>query len=176
MNQSNTRLTPTLSPSKLLSLVPKLHTLSHYNSSFLNDSLPSDLSSTRFHEAHTFRAPEISASTANSSSPQTNINNTPSLPSPPTLPLQPPATSNICTIYSTQGSNTFTFHCTSSRCRNKTFTRWYDFNRHFNGAHAAKTTIYWCPVAECIRSEEVGTRGFPRKDKMMDHVGKVHCV
>jgi hypothetical protein len=105
--------------------------------------------------------------------------NPPSATLPPTLPqsfslqaTQP--TSNICTVQPTPDPRIFVFRCTFPRCRAKTFGRWADFHRHYNGAHASEKTVFWCPVGDCNRSESRGHRGFPRKDKMMVHVEKMH--
>lgn len=83
-------------------------------------------------------------------------------------------TPNICAVQLTDNPNNFVFRCTFPRCRARTFTRWYDFHRHYNGAHALEKTFFWCPVPGCGRSEGEGNHGFPRKDKMLDHVSKVH--
>jgi hypothetical protein len=83
---------------------------------------------------------------------------------------------NICTVQPTPNPRVFVFRCTFPRCRAKTFRRWADFHRHYNGAHASEKTVFWCPVEQCSRSESRGHRGFPRKDKMMVHVEKMHGV
>ncbi|KAH7402317.1 hypothetical protein DE146DRAFT_610603 [Phaeosphaeria sp. MPI-PUGE-AT-0046c] len=74
----------------------------------------------------------------------------------------------------TSEANVFVFHCASPLCWKRSFTRWYDFSRHYNGAHAAEKTVFWCPVPGCSRSEDEGNVGFPRKDKMVSHVSKIH--
>jgi hypothetical protein len=90
-------------------------------------------------------------------------------------PIHPPSvSSNVCTVHPTPNPRIFVFRCTFPRCHAKTFGRWFDFHRHYNGAHASEKTVFWCPVGECSRSEGGGNRGFPRKDKMMVHVEKMH--
>ncbi|KAF2824779.1 hypothetical protein CC86DRAFT_265659, partial [Ophiobolus disseminans] len=82
--------------------------------------------------------------------------------------------SNICAVQETSDPQAFLFHCTFPRCRKRTFGRWYDFNRHYKGAHAVEKTVFWCPVAGCVRSEGGNNRPFPRKDKMATHALKKH--
>jgi uncharacterized C2H2 Zn-finger protein len=98
------------------------------------------------------------------------------IPSPLPSISHSPSASNVCTVQPTPDSRVFVFRCTFSRCRAKTFGRWADFHRHYNGAHAFEKTVFWCPVEQCSRSEGGGHRGFPRKDKMMVHVEKMHGV
>ncbi|KAF2125840.1 hypothetical protein P153DRAFT_94865 [Dothidotthia symphoricarpi CBS 119687] len=82
----------------------------------------------------------------------------------------------IATVYSPGSSSTAVFSCQSPGCAGRTFSRWPDFKRHYDGAHALEKTIYWCHVSECERSEADGKSPFPRKDKMKDHVRKVHSM
>ncbi|KAH7070558.1 hypothetical protein BKA63DRAFT_493581 [Paraphoma chrysanthemicola] len=91
-----------------------------------------------------------------------------------TLSPAPPACANICAVQTTDNPRVFVFRCTAPRCRRRVFGRWYDFNRHYNGTHAVEKTVFWCPVAGCIRGEDEGHRSFPRRDKMMDHALKIH--
>lgn len=91
------------------------------------------------------------------------------------LPTPPRSPRDVCTVKSSNYPHTFVFRCASPQCHDKTFGRWSDFHRHYNGAHAPEKTIFWCPVAECSRNERFGNRGFPRKDKMMVHVAKMHA-
>jgi hypothetical protein len=86
----------------------------------------------------------------------------------------PSSASSVCTVHPTPDARIFVFRCTFPRCRAKTFSRWADFYRHYNGAHASEKTVFWCPVSDCSRSEGGRNRGFPRKDKMMVHVEKMH--
>ncbi|KAH7392064.1 hypothetical protein DE146DRAFT_129410 [Phaeosphaeria sp. MPI-PUGE-AT-0046c] len=83
-------------------------------------------------------------------------------------------TPTVCAVQPTDNPHVFVFSCTSPQCGARTFTRWYDFSRHYNGRHATEKTTFWCPIAGCTRSEGNGNRGFPRKDKMMDHVSSMH--
>ena len=86
------------------------------------------------------------------------------------------STSNVCAVRITGNPQVFRFHCTFPRCRRRTFSRWYDFNRHYNGAHATEKTVFWCPAGDCNRSERSNNRPFPRKDKMMSHALKMHGI
>lgn len=92
----------------------------------------------------------------------------------PQVQLESMTTAHICSVRTTSDPNVFVFHCASPQCRKRTFARWYDFNRHYNGAHATEKTIFWCPMSGCSRSEGEGNHGFPRKDKMMNHVSNIH--
>lgn len=80
----------------------------------------------------------------------------------------------IGTIYSTSDADTFVFKCFHEACHPKSFGRWYDFKRHYNGAHAVEVPQFWCAVDGCERSDRPGGRSFPRKDKLREHVRKVH--
>jgi hypothetical protein len=79
----------------------------------------------------------------------------------------------IGTVYSTDTTDAFVFRCGFSACANQSFNRWYDLKRHHDGAHAAAKPDFWCHVVDCDRSM-IGGRSFPRKDKLHDHVRKMH--
>ncbi|KAH7082263.1 hypothetical protein FB567DRAFT_102980 [Paraphoma chrysanthemicola] len=106
------------------------------------------------------------------------------MPSGPNSSISPPSSSSsstssspdVCTVRATNNPRVFVFRCILPRCRRRTFGRWCDFDRHYNGAHAAIKTVFWCPAVDCPRNEDEGTRPFPRKDKMMDHARKVHGI
>jgi len=83
---------------------------------------------------------------------------------------------DICAIKPTANPKVFVFRCTDLFCYDRTFTRWPDFLRHYNGAHAAEKTLFWCPISCCDRSEGENNRPFPRKDRMMDHALKIHGI
>jgi hypothetical protein len=68
----------------------------------------------------------------------------------------------------------YIFSCISPICKQKTFARWYDLRRHYYGTHCDDGSIFWCQVQGCDRSNVEGGRSFPRKDKLSDHVRKVH--
>ncbi|KAH7082255.1 hypothetical protein FB567DRAFT_630661 [Paraphoma chrysanthemicola] len=108
-----------------------------------------------------------------------NMNRRSAMPTHPpatahTIPPTPPSYANICAVQNTDNPRVFVFRCTAPRCRRRIFSRWYDFNRHYNGTHAVEKTVFWCPVAGCVRGEDEGHRSFPRRDKMMDHALKIH--
>jgi hypothetical protein len=77
-------------------------------------------------------------------------------------------------IYRTTRSDIYVFRCDHHECVKKTFSRWYEFRRHYNGSHARLPVVYWCEYEGCPRSEAVGDRPFPRKDKLKDHIESVH--
>lgn len=64
------------------------------------------------------------------------------------------------------------FVCSEPQCHGRTFGRRQELVRHYNGAHAPPDAgnMFWCAVPGCDR----GVRPFPRKDKLNDHVRKVH--
>lgn len=78
-------------------------------------------------------------------------------------------------VYSTSDADAFIFKCFHEACRPKSFGRWYDLRRHYEGKHAAETPQFWCTVKGCERSDGPGGRSFPRKDKLGEHVRKVHA-
>ncbi|KAH4184565.1 hypothetical protein HBI81_242760 [Parastagonospora nodorum] len=82
----------------------------------------------------------------------------------------------VGTIYSCPDTDTYTFQCRSSTCHDRTFSRWPDFTRHYNGAHATTPTVYWCDVEGCPRGKAARNRPFPRKDKLNDHAKSIHGV
>jgi hypothetical protein len=88
----------------------------------------------------------------------------------------PSPVSSICVVQPTCGPQTFAFQCTELQCYGRSYKRWYEFERHYNGIHAAEKTVHWCPIPECHRSEGEGHRPFPRKHKMMDHAWKIHDI
>lgn len=61
--------------------------------------------------------------------------------------------------------------CNFQGCQ-KAFSRVSDLQRHVKTIHL-KSELFWCPVAECSRSLG-GKQPFPRKDKRLDHLLKVH--
>ncbi|KAH4112882.1 hypothetical protein HBI46_158950 [Parastagonospora nodorum] len=79
-------------------------------------------------------------------------------------------------IYGYPTSDVLTFRCHHANCHDQEFSRWPDYKRHYNGAHATIPTIYWCDVEECPRSKAPGNRPFPRKDKLNDHAKSIHGV
>jgi hypothetical protein len=92
------------------------------------------------------------------------------------LPHDQPKSSNtmIGCMYSTDSPDSHIFKCHDPKCASLTFGRWYDFKRHYNGAHAAAPTVYWCDSEGCPRSKGVGDRPFTRKDKVKDHFESMH--
>jgi hypothetical protein len=71
----------------------------------------------------------------------------------------------------------YLFKCCVPDCNDQTFNRWADFERHDNTFHQVRPKL-WCPFPQCKRSETVGNKGYPvaRKDKLMEHVRKMHGV
>jgi hypothetical protein len=125
----------------------------------------------------TYQPPQVQLSTFNLSQPHINASYTPLYSSQNPRQFLAPvqdSISYVCAVQSTDNPGIFVFQCTFPRCRKKSFTRWYDFNRHYNGTHAAEKTVFWCPILDCNRSEGEGNRPFPRKDKMTSHALKLH--
>ncbi|KAH6875725.1 hypothetical protein BKA58DRAFT_127112 [Alternaria rosae] len=85
-----------------------------------------------------------------------------------------PTINTLGTIEGTDSLGMLVFRCSAPSCIGKTFNRWQDFTRHYNGAHAPPDAgnMFWCTVPGCDR----GVRSFPRKDKLDDHVRKVHML
>jgi hypothetical protein len=65
------------------------------------------------------------------------------------------------------------FKCAEHGCYRRSFGRQAELRRHYYGAHTKKLA-YWCEVVWCDRSQAIGTRPFPRKDKLMAHVRSIH--
>ncbi|KAF2029278.1 hypothetical protein EK21DRAFT_113013 [Setomelanomma holmii] len=88
-----------------------------------------------------------------------------------------PSSSFIVSAHRSSNSSGYVFHCNNSRCRGATFNRWYDFERH-NDAYHKGTSALWCPEFGCERSKGFEEKPFPksRKDKLMEHVRKIHEV
>jgi hypothetical protein len=80
----------------------------------------------------------------------------------------------IGSICATSSPDVYVFKCHGAKCASLTFGRWYDFRRHYNGAHAAAPTVYWCDFEGCPRSRGAGDRPFTRKDKVKDHFESMH--
>ena len=66
------------------------------------------------------------------------------------------------------------FKCIEPRCARKTFNRQAELRRHYDTIHAPRKPEYWCRVATCPRSRANGGYPFPRRDKLRDHMRKVH--
>lgn len=80
----------------------------------------------------------------------------------------------VGTVHVPGPSNDMEFRCLHPNCGDTTFGRWQEFARHYNGAHAARPTVYWCHVVGCSRSNAGNNKSFPRKDKRDEHVSKRH--
>jgi hypothetical protein len=66
------------------------------------------------------------------------------------------------------------FKCYKLSCAGVTFKRIQELKRH-NNAHCDRGAVrFSCPVDGCGRSMKSGSRAFPRKDKMIDHLERVH--
>jgi hypothetical protein len=80
----------------------------------------------------------------------------------------------IGSVHRDQETSAYSFKCCDLKCNHKTFRRMYDLARHYDGTHATAGPEFWCVADGCERSAFVGDRPFPRKDKLKDHVRKVH--
>ncbi|KAF1851544.1 uncharacterized protein K460DRAFT_401560 [Cucurbitaria berberidis CBS 394.84] len=70
------------------------------------------------------------------------------------------------------------YRCYDSACSGASFARLAELKRHHttrHGGHAGKKPQFWCPIDTCARSKNGGQEAFPRKDKMMDHLSRVHA-
>ncbi|KAH3927021.1 hypothetical protein HBI04_057460 [Parastagonospora nodorum] len=69
------------------------------------------------------------------------------------------------------------YKCNAPTCFNKTFGRLAELKRHHKCKHAVagRRPQFWCPVEGCVRSKTGQGGAFPRKDKMVDHLSKVHA-
>jgi hypothetical protein len=67
------------------------------------------------------------------------------------------------------------FKCRQPSCSGVTFKRIQDLKRHNNTHHSRHAGRFWCPVDGCARSMKSGGNPFPRKDKMIDHLERVHA-
>jgi hypothetical protein len=92
-----------------------------------------------------------------------------------TIPIRASST-QIVTVYRCLNSTGYIFQCNTPGCA-VTFSRWHEFERYDNACHAGGSVL-WCPVDGCSRSKKQGNKTFPgvRKDKMREHVWKVHGV
>jgi hypothetical protein len=79
----------------------------------------------------------------------------------------------ICSVFRRVGSDDMLFRCLVSECH-RNYSRWHDFLRHYNGAHAVEKKTFWCPKDGCARSRTGGSYSFPRKDKLKDHLRQAH--
>lgn len=99
---------------------------------------------------------------------------------PPTLhsnfenPSNGHTSTMIGTIHMTAGSKFTTFRCADPACRQKSFTRWPDLDRHRKDVHRTSTELFWCDEPHCGRNRLKKTRPFYRKDKLADHVRLMH--
>ena len=84
-------------------------------------------------------------------------------------------TVHIGTIEGTADLKTIAFRCSAPACNGGTFSRWHELKRHFNGSHTIQGVgeEFWREIPQCERNK-CGGRPFPRKDKLIDHVRKVH--
>ena len=64
--------------------------------------------------------------------------------------------------------------CDIAPCNGVTFGRGPELRRHHASVHDVRNARFWCPIDRCNRSRMEGGRAFPRKDKMMDHLMRVH--
>jgi hypothetical protein len=84
------------------------------------------------------------------------------------------ASTKIGNVYRANATGTYLFQCCHRACSHTSFRRVYDVSRRHDSKHATARPQFWCTVGGCDRSAVVGDRPFPRKDKLKDHVRKVH--
>lgn len=66
------------------------------------------------------------------------------------------------------------FKCNRRECTLTTFSRTAELRRHYTTVHARQKPEFWCRELFCARSAASNGRPFPRKDKLRDHVQKMH--
>lgn len=66
------------------------------------------------------------------------------------------------------------YKCHFDACSGTTFRRLADLKRHHTVHHSTAPPQFWCDVPWCERSVERGNRPFARRDKLVDHVVRVH--
>ncbi|KAH7394375.1 hypothetical protein BKA66DRAFT_400147, partial [Pyrenochaeta sp. MPI-SDFR-AT-0127] len=79
----------------------------------------------------------------------------------------------IGTILSNGVSRHEKYKCYQPACSGLTFGRLAELKRHHATRH--ERPKFFCPVDGCERSLKNGGRGFPRKDKMVDHLERKHA-
>lgn len=94
--------------------------------------------------------------------------------SPPSPPHGPSIPDVISTVHLHGNSDVMSFRCRFAGCEHRTYGRWADFMRHYNGVHARSPHVFWCPEDACKRSKTFGKSPFHRSDKRDDHVNKAH--
>jgi hypothetical protein len=70
------------------------------------------------------------------------------------------------------------YKCSSPSCQRATFGRLAELKRHHaskHGTSGVRRPQYWCPIDGCDRSKRFQGNAFPRKDKMTDHLSRVHA-
>ena len=70
------------------------------------------------------------------------------------------------------------YKCRAPACSRLTFGRLAELKRHNacrHGGHDGKLPQFWCPVEKCERSKTGQGGAFPRKDKMFDHLSRMHA-
>jgi hypothetical protein len=80
-------------------------------------------------------------------------------------------TVNIGYIRATPNLDMYEFRCSTPGC-GRSFGRWYDFRRHYDTVHMAKSE-FWCAYPGCARSL-AGGQPFLGKDKLNDHLRQAH--
>jgi hypothetical protein len=126
------------------------------------------------------RNPAFNSNATRPLTPSTHLD-TANMPAPPTtvsahaIPTRA-SSAQIVTVYRSINSTGYIFQCNTPGCA-VTFSCWHEFERHDNACHAGGSVL-WCPVDGCSRSKKQGNKAFPgvRKDKMREHVWKVHGV
>jgi hypothetical protein len=80
---------------------------------------------------------------------------------------------SVCHIHASLDSDDMEFRCALPGC-GMVYKRLADFTRHYKGSHAVSHPIFWCPIPSCERSAAFGARPISRKDKLMEHLRRMH--
>lgn len=104
----------------------------------------------------------------------------PPSPQPPTSTASSPTCSKTLVLgyllSDVDGGNE-RYQCPFPTCTETTFGRPAELKRHHASCHkgfGTKKPKYWCPISGCERSKTGDGDSFPRKDKMMDHLERMH--
>jgi hypothetical protein len=157
-----------------------------HSDTYLNTSLPQSLSDNimpsdhNIHMLHntTSLDPTFNANQSYLFAPPTYLTafNSSAPPTPDSTQIIPTRASStrIVSVYRSLNSTGYILQCNTPGC-DVTFSRWHEFERHDNAFHGG-TSELWCPVPGCSRSKMAGNNPFPkgRKDKMSEHVRRVH--
>lgn len=81
-----------------------------------------------------------------------------------------------CVRFVSKDADDMGFKCRVLGCGNRSFSRWNEFARRYNGACVVELKVFWCFQSGCNRSRGAeGNKPFPRTDKRDEHKHKMHA-